>query len=66
VNAIVAAPAAGAATPAAGAVVPRPANTGTGLFAADAPTRAMLPLAAAILGIGVLVGAGVGLARRQR
>lgn len=50
---------------AAAAVTPRPANTGTGLFA-DAPTRSMLPLAAAILGIGVLAGAGVGLARRQR
>jgi len=65
VNAIVAAPAAGAATPAAGAVVPRPANTGTGLPVEMTSTVGLLAVAASVLVLGAAAG-GTAIAVRRR
>jgi len=58
-------PAAGTGGAPAGAVVPRPANTGTGI-PAEQSSRLMLPLlAAAVLGLGLAGGVALRTARRR-
>lgn len=55
---------AGAAVPP-GTVIPRPANTGTGIPAQQSGVNAVLPYALAVLGLGVAGGIALRTARRR-